>query len=319
MNIERQNTEFLSYRIPGLACTKKGSLLAYYECRRDVGDWAEIVIKIVKSDDDAKSWKEVHRIVSDGDTLNNPVVFSGADAVHMLYCLNYRRVFHICSNDDGETWSDPVEITKTFCTIPCPFTVVAIGPGHGIVTKDGTMVAPVWYAYDKNDPKAHKPSFVCTVYSKDNGNTWHMGELLDTPFLVNPSECALAVLKSGSVMISIRNENSEHLRCHAISPNGYSDWSGYVLDERFPDPVCQGSLCMGEGKIFFSNCNSKTSRDNLTVKVTDDDFKSFTEILVSERGGYSDIAVKDGRLFVLYEYDINRDWNFSIDIKEFKI
>ena len=76
---------------------------------------------------------------------------------------------------------------------------------------------------------------------------------------------------------------------------------------------------MGEGKQFFINCSCKTARDNLTVKVTDDDFKTFREIYVSERGGYSDIAVKDGKLYVLYEYDINRDWNFSIDIKEFDI
>ncbi len=319
MNLETYNTEFLSYRIPGIVSTGKGSLLAYYECRKDMSDWAEIVIKIIKSTDSGENWKEIKRIVSQGDTLNNPVITVNGDTLHMLYCVNYRRVFYIKSEDDGETWSEPEEITPVFDSVERPFTVIATGPGHGIVTPRGVMVIPVWYAYNRDDEKAHKPSFIGTVYSSDNGATWQAGELLNADFLVNPSECALTVLSDGSVMMSVRNESERRLRAHAYSKNGFKDWYGIDWDERFPDPVCQGSLCYGGEKNYFINCNSQIKRANLTVKVSEDDFKTFKEIPVSEKGGYADIAEKDGTLFVLREYANNGELKFSIDFEKISL
>jgi hypothetical protein len=55
------------------------------------------------------------------------------------------------------------------------------------------------------------------------------------------------------------------------------------------------------GRIYHSNCDSVQERINLTVKISDDCFKTIHNIYVSNFGGYSDIAVWDDKLFILYE------------------
>ena len=39
----------------------------------------------------------------------------------------------------------------------------------------------------------------------------------------------------------------------------------------------------------------------LTVKINRDSFETYESIYVDKVAGYSDIAVKDGKLFILYE------------------
>ena len=49
MLIEKINTEYREYRIPGLILTEKGTLIGYYECRDSTSDWARIDLKIIRS------------------------------------------------------------------------------------------------------------------------------------------------------------------------------------------------------------------------------------------------------------------------------
>ena len=50
-----------------------------------------------------------------GPTYNNPVAIADRDGtVHLLYCLEYMRCFYARSEDDGRTFSVPVEITDVF-------------------------------------------------------------------------------------------------------------------------------------------------------------------------------------------------------------
>lgn len=59
------------------------------------------------------------------------------------------------------------------------------------------------------------------------------------------------------------------------------------------------------GRIYHVNCESSAARENLTVKISDDLFKTFESIFVDTPAGYSDIAVKNNTLYVLYERDCN--------------
>ena len=222
MIIENHGGKYYHHRIPGIICTGFGSFLAYYESRKTDSDWSEIDIKIIRSTDNGKTWQTVKIISGEGQTLNNPVMIADGDSLHFLFCENYKRVFHSVSTDDGETWSVPVEITEVFDHIE--HTVVALGPGHGLTLPDGTMIIPVWFALNHENKKAHRPSFISTLYSKDNGKTWHAGEIIKSDILVNPSECAAALLSDDSVVMSIRNENDCRLRFFAKSQDGISDW-----------------------------------------------------------------------------------------------
>lgn len=298
MILERPNTEYALCRIPGIVCSERGSLLAYYECRKARSDWAQIDLKIQKSTDGGENWREVLRIPGHGQTLNNPVMFVKDDRLHFLYCENYSRIFRIHSDDDGEGWSDPVEITQAVAEVP--HSVVALGPGHGIVTLDGTLVVPMWFAQNE-DPKAHKPSFISSFYSKD-GENWQVGEIIRVHGLVDPSECAMALLTDGWVIMSIRNESECRQRCFAVSPTGYSDWDGFQFDDRFPDPICQGSMAGTPRILCHLNCESSTrERKNLTLKVSRDGFATFESHLIAKSGGYADLYIRDGKACILHE------------------
>lgn len=316
MIIENHGGAYYHCRIPGIVCTGKGSLLAYYECRKTDSDWSEIDLKVSRSTDDGESWKTVKMINGNGKTLNNPVMTVNGNALHLLYCENYKRVFHSVSYDDGESWSEPEEITDVFGCVD--YTVVALGPGHGITLQDGTMIISVWFALNKENKMAHSPSFISTLYSKDNGKTWCVGEIINDNFLVNPSECALGVLSDDSVIMSIRNENDCRLRCFAKSHNGYENWLISGFDERFSDPICQGSMTNSEDILCHINCDDKNDRKNLALKITNDDFKTVKKIKIDDCGGYSDICIKNNRAYIIFEYTTDTEDEYYVNLK-FKV
>ena len=313
MIIENHGGKYYHHRIPGIICTGFGSFLAYYESRKTDSDWSEIDIKIIRSTDNGKTWQTVRVISGDGNTLNNPVIIVNGKSLHFLFCENYKRVFHSVSSDDGETWSAPVEITSVFAYIE--HTVVALGPGHGLTLHDGTMIIPVWFALNNENKKAHSPSFISTLYSKDNGKTWHAGEIIKSDILVNPSECATALLSDGSVVMSIRNENDCRLRFFAKSPDGVTDWQIIGADERFADPICQGSMINSGKSICHINCDDKTQRKNLTLKITRDDFKTIEKIKIDDCGGYSDLCIKNDTAYIIYEDTTDTDDEYYVNLK----
>ena len=287
------------YRIPALCVDGNKNIFAAFECRFGPSDWAETDICVMKSEDGGKTFKERLLLKGNGRTLNNPTFVADGNTVHLFYCENYGRVFRIQSGD-GNTWSAPFELTGVFSDVK--HTVVALGPGHGTVTGDGTLVVPAWLAYDPDDKFAHRPSFLTTVYSRDGGKTWSRGETISHKDLIDPNESAVALTKNGSVLLSIRNIHPDkRLRFWAVSPDGYSGWEYKGFDGRFADPRCMGSMCNGGGKLFFCNCESNEDRTDLTVKSTEDDFETFSRTAISKKAGYSDIAYLDGELCVLYE------------------
>jgi sialidase-1 len=301
MELEGINGEYRVCRIPGLIATSQKTLLACYECRRgDSSDWAEIDLKLLRSHDLGDTWETVAVMKGDGDTLNNPVMIAEENRIHFLFCKNYKQIFYAFSEDDGKSFSEPREIKDAFEGINFFFNAVAIGPGHGI-KHGGRLLVPVWFAYNKEKPKAHHPSFVATLCSEDGGKHWFFGETLPTKGLIDPNESALAVDAKGRVVISIRSESPARCRALATSPGGVGQWSDPQLMHSLSDPVCQGSMISCGDLLLHCNCDSDSGRKNLTVKALDDDFQVRHRLLVDEVGGYSDIAVIDDELFVLYE------------------
>lgn len=305
MLIEKSGTDYTCCRIPGLAMTERGTLLGYYECRKELSDWADIDLKIIRSTDGGDTWETVMLINGKGNTLNNPMMVVKGDEIHFLYCENYKKLYHTVSTDDGKTFGKIRNMSEIFENGGFFWSVMAIGPGHGIV-HDDNIILPVWFAYNEKRPKSHHPSFIATIYSAD-GENWKLGEVIGRDVLIDPSECALSVTKERKVLISIRNENPEHRRAFAVSETGYSGWKDLHFADNMPDPVCQGSMCHEGGKIYHINCESYTHRDNLTVKISEDCFESFESVIVDEVAGYSDIAVKDGMMYILYERNVGCD------------
>lgn len=309
MVLEKANGEYTDFRIPGMIVTENGTLLRYCECRRSRGDWADIDIKICRSDDMGITWQTVLVINSEGNTLNNPVMFADGKQLVFLYCKNYREIWKLVSDDDGKSFCHKERVVFEH-DIHFFYNVVAIGPGHGI-KHNGRLLVPIWFAINSEDPKSHHPSCISTLYSDDHGKSWHIGELIYKDTLINPSECSLAVTKDQEILMSVRHEGAEKKRGLIKSFDGISAWNSLCFEQNLSDPICMGSMTYENGSIYHINCDSETERKNLTIKISDDCFKTCRSIIVSEKGGYSDIALHNSKLYVFYEKR-NEDGAFEL-------
>jgi len=201
------------YRIPGVLVTRSGALLAYCEARRTgKGDWTRLISCCRRSQDNGRTWGGPRRIADvEGPKSKNPVALERKQAnpddvtynnpapsritrrapVHFLFCLEYARCFYMRSDDDGATFTKPVEITSTFEGFRRATTGESSLPGRRTVFRlqNGRLIVPVWLALG-TEGNGHAPSATSVIYSDDHGRTWRAGEIigLDTPELINPNE-----------------------------------------------------------------------------------------------------------------------------------
>lgn len=302
MIVEKAVGEYTDFRIPGVVSTERGTLIRYCECRKSASDWAEIDIKIARSADGGKSWDTVLLITGGGCTLNNPVMFVDGEQLVFLYCKNYKEIWKCVSSDDGKSFGESERVDFEH-SVDFFYNVVAVGPGHGIV-HNGRLIVPVWFAYNREAEKSHRPSFISTLYSEDRGASWRVGQPIFKSELRNPSECALAVTAENEILISIRHECEIRKRGLAKSIDGISSWKELRFEENLTDPICMGSMTHKNGTVYHSNCDSASERKDLTVKISNDGFKTYRSIYVSEFGGYSDITLLGDKICIFYEKTI---------------
>lgn len=319
------------YRIPGVLCTKQGSLLAYCEARlHGKSDWGEIEVHLRRSKDLGRTWGPSVQIAHHGpriegnpkkrnatgareQTVNNPVAIMDHHTGHieLLYCVNYSRCFSIRSTDDGISWSQPVEITETFEAFRSSYNwkVIATGPGHGIQTSTGRLVVPIWLAYGKEGD--HAPSAAATIYSDDHGQSWQAGEIVfpNKAPLTNPNETMIATLSNGDVLLVNRNVSRPNRKLIATSKDGATQWSEPVFHPELWEPVCMASITafpQQPGTLLFT-CPRKLAvdqqgqeipagrgkREKLSIQLSRDDGKSWPILKTIEAGpsAYSDLAV----------------------------
>lgn len=348
---EEHTGGFVSYRIPSLVVTARGTVLTFCEARKFSGlDWGEIEIHQRRSTDGGRTFAPARQVAHLGprlprnpanaaqppgkvigqpgqQTVNNPVPIAARDGtVHLIYCVEYLRVFHLRSTDDGQTWSRPEEITAAADRFrpEWDWRVIATGPGHGLQLRGGRLIVPVWLA--KADDGAHGNSVVATLFSDDHGATWRRGEIAvprktkDTPGTTEPMT---AQLGDGRVMLIARNRAAPHRKIVTYSPDGATGWTPFQFADALVEPVCQASLLgpddpatPGKTRLLFSGPDSleradgkaapggRRDRRNLSVKLSLDDGRSWIATRTLEPGpsAYSDLAVlPDGTILCLYE------------------
>ena len=342
---EAETGGYAHYRVPAIAVAPSGTVIVVTEARRSSsGDWGHQDILMVRSRDGGKTWDEPRKIVAlDGEpaqneaalaqglaepgvtTYNNivPIVDAERGVVHFLFCSAYKRAYYMRTDDDGDTFTEPVEITATFERFRDEYDwkVIATGPGHGIRHSGGRLIVPVWLS-DGTAGHAHRPSIVSTIYSDDGGVTWERGEVVVRhPELKNPSETLPVELSDGRVMLNIRNESPEHRRAVTVGADGATGWGPVEFDEELFEPICMASLLRVGRALVFANPHSLEPRDpsnpdgswkrqNLTVRLSEDDGQTWPFSRVIEPGvsGYSDLAAsQEGTVFIVYEDDTPTD------------
>lgn len=336
---------YMEYRIPGIVVTEKGTVICCYEGRMDThNDWAQIDIVVCRSTDGGetftrqviagsveapdsamdKALDKVPNQVSNQTpeqqepvTWNNPVLICDGELVHLVFHKNYEMAYHCVSEDDGVTFSEPVEITAAFQEFPWKWNVCASGPGHGIVTENGRLLIPVWMACgepldEDGRKKAHQPSVAGAVYSDDRGKTWHAGALVNG--VCNANETTLAERTDGSILFNFRNHEAEGCRVLGVSTDGVSGFEKIWKETGLPDPKCFGSMVrMPDGRLGFINCANADrthplgERIFLTYYVSGDDGEHWKpSVFVDTYGGYADVTADGERLYVFYEQSV---WN----------
>lgn len=320
------------YRIPGLARTRKGTLLAVYDIRYNhSGDLpANIDVGVSRSSDGGRTWSDVEIAMDDakidpslGATkgVGDPAILvdekTGRVWVAALWSHKHSiwgsksgdnspeacgQLVLACSDDDGRTWSKPVNITEQ--TKNKDWRILFNGPGSGICMKDGTLVFAAQYWDEKGVP------WSTIVYSRDQGKTWHCG----TGVNQQTTEAQVIELKDGSIMINARC-NWGGSRIVGVTKDLGKTWEKHPTSRtaQLKEPVCQGSLLAvdavpGTGRVvLFSNPNTTSGRSHMTLKASTDDAASWPEdkwLLYDARDcwGYSCLAPVDKKhIGVLYE------------------
>jgi len=303
------------YRIPALAVSTKGTILAFAEARRlnfrDIGD-VDAVVK--RSEDNGKTWgPEVLIWDDEGRSVNNPTPVvdpkNGRIWLFMGHWKGMTATQHVAySDDDGKTWSAPKDMTKILRDQLKPGRNICMpGPGAGIVLQRGKnagrLVIPVNYTVGS---PAWTPG---VVYSDNSGATWKTGGCLLNPVM---GEARCAELCDGSVLFNGRTAKKK--RGLAILGNGGTEDSEKVwYADDLPDPSCQGAIARHSwpkdgkpGILLYSGPGVATARAHGTLFASYDDGKTWPWKKQYYQGsaGYSDVtALPDGRVAVLFETD----------------
>ena len=309
------------YRIPALAISKKGTILAFCEARRvggaDIGD-NDAVVK--RSTDNGKTWGPEIVIWDDGGhSINNPSAVvdpkTGRIWVYMGRWDGNAPSQHVAySDDDGKTWSKSKDMTQILRSqIKDGRRLIIPGPGSGIALTRGKYAGRL--VIPMNHGAAWGPS---VVYSDDSGKTWKPGGALHA----NIGESKCAELCDGSVLFVGNPGRGTRRVLTIITEGGTKNATKMWHAEDIKHASCQGAVERHSwpkddkpGLLLYSGPGVAGARAQGTLRGSYDEGKTWPWNLMYYQGGsgYSDIAVlADGRVAVLFEKDGKANLGFTI-------
>ncbi|HWW42928.1 sialidase family protein [Pedobacter sp.] len=360
VSVFRSGTDgFKSFRIPAMIKMANGDLMAFAEGRvNGTGDFGNVKIVMRKSADHGKTWSVITTVVSN-DTLQagnpSPVLdLTDPDYPKGRIFLFYntgnapedevrkgeglREVWYKTSADGGLSWSAPVDITLHVHKPKQPdvnkayhfeqdWRSYANGPGHAIQLNSGLYEGRIYVAanHSAGKPLPHyADGRIHGFYTDDHGRTFKLSEDIATP---GGNESMAVELSGNQLMINARNQlGNIRQRIVSISKDGGQSWSKTYFDQQLPDPVCQGSILnigrkKGKAVLAFCNAANTTARDNLTLRISFDEGKTWgiskvvaksPEDYKGDYTAYSDLVkLSEDRVGVFFEKDNYREIVFK--------
>ncbi len=316
---------YACFRIPAIVVAPDHSVLAFAEGRRhSCSDTGDIDLVVKRSLDNGRTWGALQIVWNEGEnTAGNPapVVDAATGTLFLLATWNLgtdrepdiinqtstdtRRVYVLASRDSGQTWSEPREITTD--VKKASWTWYATGPGSGMQVQRGPFAGRLMVACDHIEAET-KHYYSHVIYSDDHGQTWQLGGSTPQHF-VNESE--VAELEDGGLLLNMRNyAQGERHRKIARSYDGGLTWTDLQSDSTLIEPICQASLQRyqfadeGQSILLFSNPASKHRRENMTLRASFDDGRTWPRKLLvhSPMAAYSDLVrLADDYIGLLYE------------------
>ena len=329
---------YASVRIPSVVVTRGGTVLAFAEGRQKPQDQAENDIVLRRSTDAGATWGPLQVVAADGaHSLNNPtaVVEQKSGRVFLMYQRipghltehsaetatgfegpNVYRNFLTWSDDDGATWSEPLDVTST-TKRPTGATTVASGPGIGIQLTRGPHAGRLLLPFNEG-PFWKWQNFA--VISDDRGKSWRCGENVPGAFVIDPkhgersqiNEVQMLEMSDGSVRLNSRPFAGARVRKSSVSRDGGVTWSKVEDVPELPCPSCMASVLRysfddagGRGRVLFSGpYGAKRAAGTISLSTDDGETWPVRKELWPGSFAYSVLTrLPDGTVGCLFEAD----------------
>ncbi|MEV6977296.1 sialidase family protein [Kitasatospora sp. NPDC093806] len=326
------------YRIPALARTAAGTLLAFAEARKSpsCADRQDIDLVVRRSTNDGRTWGPVEVVLSGGPgdpdqpyTRGNaaPVVDTATGRIFLLSTSNpatptgKRLPWIQHSDDDGRTWSAAEQLTSTFSGATDGW--FATGPGHGVQLTQGAHAGRLVVGAHQVPSKG--VVYAGVLYSDDHGASWQAGSTPNSyvpdpadpgQALVNPGEVSVTELRGGGVYAMARNQiggSADH-RTRAVSTDGGTTTPAATVLPGLVTPDVQGSVLALKqtwqsapgDTLLFSGPADPVSRKKMTVRYSLDNGSTWKTpangLITGDASGYSDLVeAATGEIGLLYE------------------
>ena len=231
----------------------------------------------------------------------------------------------ITSSDGGETWTIPVDHTKSLYGVGSPNPTWKggfSGSGAALQRRDGTLVSS-FVNRDGSDVRNFH-----FFMSRDHGQTW---SVVGTSGTTNADEPKTLERNNGDLSIFVRANGYNY---HNVTSDEGKTWK-YRPETRFTSGI-SGTACDGEYMVWcstldgnpwnvaFETLPNANSRMNVSICLSEDEGETFgTPRTICPWGsGYSTaVVLPDGTLGVYYEEDgCNATaWNYTLRFVRFSL
>ena len=333
---------YRQYRIPALAVSARGTILAAYDGRPNLDDLPNpIDLLLRRSFDNGVTW-EPQQLVRTGAGLQgfgDPSLLVDADTgrIFMFHAAGTHSGFFEAvaglepeddvqhadvsySDDDGGTWQH----RRLTAQLKNPgITGLFAAAGQGIQIHTGPFAGRLVQQYVL---LMEGSIMAASAFSDDHGETWQLGELIGPGTTgVGPNENKVVCLDDGRLLLHSR---ATPCRLSAVSEDGGQTWSPLQPVPDLPDPSDNGSLARFDGQpavhapgsaetstwLLASNNHDPHLRRNTVLSLSPDNGATWPAklLLCPGSSAYSTVTrLPDGNIGVLYERDGYREIVFA--------
>lgn len=300
------------YRIPALLTAADGSIIAAADkrinCLWDLPNDIDVVCR--RSTDMGATWSDAVTIAGEDTTTGygDPALvldrrtgrilcFMVSGAGFWQSCAeNYQRLMLSVSDDNGQSWSKPRDITPQIYGPACTDTVRSkwlgafFSSGTALQLADGRIMIVI---PTRLTPERGGKISCYAVYSDDGGDTWSVSE---NPGDYAGDEAKVVELESGDVLMSIRNPKKGQRR-FSISHDRGMTWGETYFQPDIIEPACNGDIIRyrhgSRSFLLHSVPFDDKERRNVSVLASFDEGKTWPvrRTLVEGGSSYSSLAV----------------------------
>ncbi|MGL5919509.1 MAG: exo-alpha-sialidase [Bacteroidales bacterium] len=314
------------YRIPAIETANDGSLVSVTDRRPfHSGDLPQAIdLYVRRSTDNGNTWSEPIMIAgADDDKIGFGdaaivktqsgkliVLFVGHKGLWDSSHDNPQRQFMVTSDNNGITWTKPVDITHFFYGPESEvqetkdWDAFFITSGRGLCTQDNQVLFAI-----PTRVRGRKGLSTYTIGSADEGKTWKVMDLKEPATRIG-DESKITQLNDGRLLMSVRRHNKRDV-VYGKLENKEIIWDKPARHEDLTDPFCNGEIMVysstqngdDKNRMIHSLCDAK-DRSNVSVLLSYDEGKTFPikRTICPTTSAYSTLCVlEDGTIGCYYE------------------